>query len=180
MKSGPRMEALINDHQSQNLVILMIQELSITTYRTHVNHGAWRLYRPTVENLTAIKIWTADQQIIFSVYIPPVPIHNPDGTSAEATLTAIQNIIEDALLDRRKATSIVLSGDFNRHYPSWGGNHIYPRDLLVSEQPRKELDNNLTNRNLNSSASLQQAQSTMLTQHIIGPQPRKMSLISWE
>lgn len=49
MKSGPRMEALINDYQSQNLDVLLIQEPSITTYRTHVNHSAWRLYRPTSE-----------------------------------------------------------------------------------------------------------------------------------
>jgi hypothetical protein len=49
MKSGPRMEALINDHQSQTLDVLLIQEPSITTYRTHVNHSAWRLYRPTIE-----------------------------------------------------------------------------------------------------------------------------------
>lgn len=40
MKSGPRIEALINDHQSQNLDILLIQEPSITTYRTHVNHSS--------------------------------------------------------------------------------------------------------------------------------------------
>lgn len=50
MKSGPGMEALINDHQSQNLDVLLIQEPSITTCRTHVNHSAWRLYRPTVES----------------------------------------------------------------------------------------------------------------------------------
>ena len=50
MKSGPRMEALINDHQSQNLDVLLIQEPSITTYRTHVNHSAWRLSRPTAES----------------------------------------------------------------------------------------------------------------------------------
>lgn len=49
MISGPRMEALINDHQSQNLDVLLIQEPSITTYRTHVNHSGWRLYRPTSE-----------------------------------------------------------------------------------------------------------------------------------
>lgn len=49
-KSRPGMEALINDHQSQNLDLLLIQEPSITTYRTHVNHSAWRLYRPTYPN----------------------------------------------------------------------------------------------------------------------------------
>jgi hypothetical protein len=43
------MEALINDHQTQDLDVLLIQEPSITAYRTHVNHSAWRLYRPTVE-----------------------------------------------------------------------------------------------------------------------------------
>ncbi|OQD63307.1 hypothetical protein PENANT_c468G10410, partial [Penicillium antarcticum] len=100
MKSKAGMEALINDHQSQKLDVLLIQEPSITAYRTHVNHSAWRLYQPTVESdlvrfrsliyvnrklstsshrqvrcnhpdLTAVKIWTADSQIlIFSVYIP--------------------------------------------------------------------------------------------------------------
>ena len=127
MKSGPRMEALINDHQSQNLDILLVQEPSVTAYRTHVNHSAWRLYRPTVEgdtarfrslvyvnrrvstsshrqiacnhpDLTAIKMWTADSQILlFSVYIPPVPMHTPDKTSAQPALTAIQNTITTAL-----------------------------------------------------------------------------------
>ncbi|KAJ5839473.1 uncharacterized protein N7525_004661 [Penicillium rubens] len=93
MKSGPRMEALINDHQSQDLDILLIQEPSITTYQTHVNHSAWRLYRPITEtdagrfrsliyinrkvstsshrqiaynhpDVTAIKIWIADSQFL--------------------------------------------------------------------------------------------------------------------
>ena len=40
IKSGPRIEALINDYQSQDLDILLIQELSITAYQTHVNHSA--------------------------------------------------------------------------------------------------------------------------------------------
>jgi hypothetical protein len=50
MKSRAGMEARINDHQSQDLDILLIQELSITAYRTRVNHTAWRLYQPTVED----------------------------------------------------------------------------------------------------------------------------------
>lgn len=49
-KSRAGMEALINDHQSQNLDLLLIQEPSVTTYRTHVNHSAWRLYQPTYPN----------------------------------------------------------------------------------------------------------------------------------
>lgn len=51
MKSRAYMEALINDHQSQKLDMLMIQEPSITGYRTHVNHSAWRIYQPTVESV---------------------------------------------------------------------------------------------------------------------------------
>ncbi|CRL30513.1 unnamed protein product [Penicillium camemberti] len=43
------MEALINDPQSLELDVLLIQEPSITTYRTHINHSAWRLYRPTIQ-----------------------------------------------------------------------------------------------------------------------------------
>jgi hypothetical protein len=37
------MEALMNNHQTQNLDMLLIQELSITVYHTHVNHSAWGL-----------------------------------------------------------------------------------------------------------------------------------------
>ncbi|CEJ62845.1 Putative Reverse transcriptase [Penicillium brasilianum] len=151
------MEALINDHQSQNLDALLIQEPSINTYRTHVNHSAWRLYRPTVEtdavrfrsliyvnrslstsshrqipcshpDIVAIKIWTAESQtLIFSVYIPPIPLYTPDNASAEPALTAIQNTISDALRDDRRSTKIILAGDFNRHHPTWGGNNIPPR-----------------------------------------------------
>jgi hypothetical protein len=44
------MEAHISDHQSQALDVLFIRESPITIYRAHVNHSAWRLYRPTVES----------------------------------------------------------------------------------------------------------------------------------
>jgi hypothetical protein len=161
MKSGPRMEALINDHQTQNLDVLLIQEPSITTYQTHVNHSAWRLYRPTLEtgtdrfrsliyvnqristsshrqvlcdhpDIAAVKIWTADTQLLlFSVYIPSVPLCTPDEASPEPAFTAIQNTITAALRDGRRSTSVVLAGDFNRHHPTWGGNHIQPR--LIEE-----------------------------------------------
>ena len=98
------MEALINDLDTQNLDILAIQEPSITTYRTYVNHSAWYLYKPTYHDegtrkrsllyinkrlstsshrqihcdhpdVVAVKIWTANtQMLIFSVYIPPAGI----------------------------------------------------------------------------------------------------------
>ncbi len=151
------MEALINDHQSQDLDILLIQEPSITTYRTHVNHSAWRLYRPTTDtdtarfrslvyvnrrlstsshrqvycnhpDITAVKIWTADSQtLVLSVYIPSAPIYTGDDGTAEPALTAIQNTITTTVQDDRRPTNVILSGDFNRHHPMWGGNHIQPR-----------------------------------------------------
>lgn len=43
MKLRASMEDLTNDHQSQKLDVPLIQEPSITAYRTHVNHSAWRL-----------------------------------------------------------------------------------------------------------------------------------------
>lgn len=50
MKLRAGMEDLTNDHQSQKLDVLLIQVPSITAYRTHVNHSAWRLYQPTAES----------------------------------------------------------------------------------------------------------------------------------
>jgi hypothetical protein len=41
MKSRPGMEALINDHRSQNLDMLLIQEPPKTVYNTYMNHNAW-------------------------------------------------------------------------------------------------------------------------------------------
>lgn len=157
MKSRAGMEALINDHQSQDLDLLLIQEPSITAYRTHVNHSAWRLYQPTVgsdsvrfrsliyvnrklspsshrqapcdrPDLTAVKIWTADSHVlIFSVYIPPVLVDTPEEASAGTILSAIQDTIQTALQDENRTTSLILSGDLNSFHPAWGGNRIQPR-----------------------------------------------------
>ncbi|CRL28128.1 Zinc finger, CCHC-type [Penicillium camemberti] len=67
---------------------------------------------------TASHRQTPDSQILlFSVYLPSVPLYSGDNTSAEPTLTAIQNIITSTLQDNRQTTSIILSGDFNRHHP---------------------------------------------------------------
>src|SRR4051812_8152723 len=107
-KSREGMEALINDPHTRNLDILLIQEPSITTYGTHVNHSGSRLYQPTYtggerkrsllyinrristsshrqircdhRDITAVKMWTTDVQIlIFSVYIPPVDFYRSTG-----------------------------------------------------------------------------------------------------
>jgi ribonuclease HI len=42
-------------------------------------------------------------------------------------LTAIQNTISIARRDDQRSTTVILSGDFNRHHPMWGSNHIQPR-----------------------------------------------------
>ncbi|KAJ8200122.1 hypothetical protein LV164_008811, partial [Aspergillus fumigatus] len=113
------MEALINDHQTQNLDVLLIQEPPVTAYRTHVNHSAWRLYRPTYADesarfrsllyinrristsshrqilcnhpdVTAVKIWTPEvQYLLFSIYIQPVAIYQP------AEVTTAELILEE-------------------------------------------------------------------------------------
>jgi hypothetical protein len=98
-KSRPGMEALINDPDTRNLDILLIQEPPLSMYKTHVTHSAWRLYQPTTEedktrkrsllyvnkristsshrqmecdhpDVTAVRMWTTIAQfLIFSVYI---------------------------------------------------------------------------------------------------------------
>ena len=172
------MEALINDHQTQELDILLIQEPSITTYRTHINHSAWRLYRPTTKvdatrfrsliyinrristsshrqipcdhpDIVAVKIWTAESQtLVFSVYIPPVPLFTTDNASASAapTLAAIENTITTATQNEKRSTSIIIAGDFNRHHPMWGGNNIPPRFIEHAD----ELISFFQNHNLSS------------------------------
>lgn len=54
-------------------------------------------------------------------------MHTPDEASAETILAAIQETIQDTLRDSSRATGLILAGDFNRHHPAWGANHIQPR-----------------------------------------------------
>jgi endonuclease/exonuclease/phosphatase (EEP) superfamily protein YafD len=54
-------------------------------------------------------------------------MHTPDGTSAEATLSAIHDTIQDATRDDSRTFSLILAGDFNRHHPAWGSNQIQPQ-----------------------------------------------------
>ncbi|EED11753.1 conserved hypothetical protein [Talaromyces stipitatus ATCC 10500] len=132
-------------------------EPSITTYRTYVNHSAWRLYRPTYPNtdesirfrsllyvnkristsshrqihcnhpdLVAIKVWTAEIQfLIFSVYIPPLDVHQATSTtSTESALKEIENTIEQHTRESNKSTRLILAGDFNRHHPAWSHHSV--------------------------------------------------------
>lgn len=47
MRSKACMEALINDKQTAEIDILLIQEPSISYYRTHTQHRCWQLYQPS-------------------------------------------------------------------------------------------------------------------------------------
>ena len=101
------MEALINDPQTENLDVLLVQEPPVTAYRTHVFHRLWHLYRPTYTDdgtrkrsliyvnkristsahrqilcnhpdVTAVKIWNEEtQMLVFSVYVPPINYCQP-------------------------------------------------------------------------------------------------------
>ncbi|KAI2734742.1 hypothetical protein CBS147339_9742 [Penicillium roqueforti] len=42
-------------------------------------------------------------------------------------LTAIANTITAAVQNEQRSTSVIITGDLNRHHPMWGGNHIPPR-----------------------------------------------------
>ena len=106
MKSRAGMEALVNDQATQDLDVLLIQEPSITSYQTYVNHRLWYTYQPIHQDdnfrkrsliyvnkristsahrqiacnhpdVTAIKIWNGERQIlVFSVYIEPIDLHH--------------------------------------------------------------------------------------------------------
>jgi ribonuclease HI len=149
------MEALINDHHTQNLDILLIQEPSITTYGTHVNHSAWRVYQPTDRgeqrkrsllyvnrristashrqircnhrDVTAIKIWTTREQIlVFSVYLPPINLHQAsEEASTHSALDEIQSTIQQTSQRSDRPTRLILAGDFNRHHPAWSNNQVH-------------------------------------------------------
>jgi hypothetical protein len=120
MKSRAGMEALINDHQTQDLDVLLIQEPLVTAYRTHVNHSAWRLYRPTYTDrfskipqpplyinrriststhrqilcnhpdVTAVKIWTPEVQ-----YLLLSVYIQPVAIYQQADVTTAQLILEE-------------------------------------------------------------------------------------
>ncbi|CRL30910.1 Endonuclease/exonuclease/phosphatase [Penicillium camemberti] len=107
MKLRAGMEDLTNDHQSQKLDVLLIQVPSITAYRTHVNHSAWRLYQPTAES-DSVWFRSLIYTLIFSVYIAPVPMHTPDGASAEATLSAIHHTIQNVARDDSREPSALF------------------------------------------------------------------------
>ena len=47
MKSRAGMEALINDPQTRQLDLLLIQEPPLSAYQTYVDHPTWQRYEPT-------------------------------------------------------------------------------------------------------------------------------------
>lgn len=164
MKSRAGMEALINDHQSQNLDLLLIQEPPKTAYHTHVNHSAWRLYRPTHPEIprfrsllyvnrristsshrqihcnhpdvVGIKIWTSElQYLVFSIYIPPIAMHEPfEASSAQEILEEIQKNIQEHTEQNSRTTKLILAGDFNRHHPAWSHRAVHHRFAQHAEE----------------------------------------------
>ncbi|KAI3040862.1 hypothetical protein CBS147352_9731 [Aspergillus niger] len=149
------MEVLINDHQSQNLDLLLIQESPKTAYHTHVNHSAWRLYRITHPEIprfrsllyvnrriststhrqiqcghpdvVAVKVWTPElQYLVFSIYIQPIALHDPvEANSAREILTEIQQTIREQAEQGERTTKIIVAGDFNRHHPAWSHRAVH-------------------------------------------------------
>lgn len=123
-KSRAGMEALINDSQTQNLDILLIQEPPLTAYSTHVNHSAWHLYQSTCQedtpkkrsllyvnrristashrqikcnhpDVTAVKMWTMERQmLIFSIYVPTT---NHSQPMEEVSIQAMLEEIETCI-----------------------------------------------------------------------------------
>ncbi|XP_024085694.1 uncharacterized protein LOC106673621 [Cimex lectularius] len=130
-KSRPGMEALINDPQTQNLDMLLIQEPPLTAYNTHVNHSAWHLYQSTCQedtpkkrsllyvsrristashrqikcnhpDVTAVKLWTTEQQtLIFSVYVPTT---NHSQTLEEISIQPMLGEIEACIQQATETT----------------------------------------------------------------------------
>jgi ribonuclease HI len=165
MKSRAGMEALINDKQTRNLDILLIQEPPLSAYQTHVHHRLWQLYQPTYNaegvrkrslvyvnkristsahrqvpcnspDISAVKIWTEDAQIlIFSVYIPPLGYNQmSQNVSIQPTLDEIQATVEAASRDSDKPTRIIMAGDFNRHHPAWSNRQVNYLHLRHAEE----------------------------------------------
>ncbi|GAA92936.1 hypothetical protein AKAW_11049 [Aspergillus luchuensis IFO 4308] len=164
MKSRAGMEALINDHQSQNLDLLLIQEPPKTAYHTHVNHSAWRLYRPTHPEIprfrsllyvnrristsshrqihcyhpdvVGIKLWTSElQYLVFSIYILPIAMHEPfEASSAQEILEEIQKNIQEHIEQNSRTTKLILAGDFNCHHPAWSHRAVHHRFAQHAEE----------------------------------------------
>ena len=133
MKSRPGMEALINDSQTEDLDILLIQEPPLSAYQTHVNHRCWQLYQPTdatdegvrkrslvyvnkristsahrqlqcnSPDVSAVKVWTEDTQFLIFSVYIPPIAHTQMS----------QNVSMQSTLDEIQAT-IDASQDNNR------------------------------------------------------------------
>jgi hypothetical protein len=102
-----------------------IRPRSLIYVNRKLSTSSHRQIRCDHPDITAIKIWTPDTQILlFSIYILCVPLHAPDEVMAEPPLMVIKDTILAARHINQKPTIIILSGDFNRHHLMWGGNHI--------------------------------------------------------
>ncbi|EED11828.1 hypothetical protein TSTA_110080 [Talaromyces stipitatus ATCC 10500] len=113
-KSRAGMEALINDHQSQSLDLLLIQELSITTYCTHVNHSAWQLYQSTYPNTESTRFRSllyVNKRILTSSH-QQIHCNHPDLVAIKIWTAAIQFLVFSVyipLLDVHEAANITAA-----------------------------------------------------------------------
>ena len=63
---------------------------------------------------------------LFSIHPARADAHTRQNVSATGTHSHPEHH-NNGSLERPRPTSVMLSGDFNRHHPAWGGNHIQPR-----------------------------------------------------
>lgn len=78
------MEALINDSETQDLDILLIQEPLSYQHLTHVQHQEWTCYQPTSQDDTAKprSLMYINKRFSTSTH-HQVPCHSPGVTAAE-------------------------------------------------------------------------------------------------
>lgn len=160
-RSRPGMETLINDPRTRSLDILLIQEPPLSAYKTHVNHlyqptpkeeetrkrsliyvnkrisaSSHRQVNRGHPDITAVRMWTITAQfLIFSVYIPPDGIYRTPGeTSIQPVADKIQSTIRRVKQASDKPTTIIMSGDFNRHHSAWSNRQVHHRLIEQAEE----------------------------------------------
>ena len=81
-------------------------------------------------------MWTTERQtLIFSVYIPIINYSQTlEEISLQPMLGEIEACIQHATETTDKPTTIIMTGDFNRHHPMWSKNRIYHVAIEQAEE----------------------------------------------
>jgi hypothetical protein len=82
LRSRARMEALVNDTETRDLNILLIQEPLTHQHLTHVQHGEWTCYQPTSEDETSRPRSLIYQQTALDLSPSPSPVPQPRRDSS--------------------------------------------------------------------------------------------------